>query len=96
MPANRTKAELLLENQHLRMTRASYSREIEDLKAKLAALSQPPESFVALKSADRHGYDPITVWRWARHGLIDTKREGKRWFVKQSSINARIRQLTGQ
>jgi hypothetical protein len=102
MPApRRTKAELLSENQHLRerlaaMTPPSYSREIENLKAKLAAMQAAPfEPYVALKSVDRHGYDPITVWRWARHGLIDTKREGKRWFVKQSSLDARIRRLTG-
>jgi hypothetical protein len=102
MPAPRlTRAALLIENQHLRerlaaMTPPSYSREIENLKAKLAALSQPqPEPYVALKSVDRHGYHETTLLRWCERGLIDSKREGSRWFCRQGSVNAWIKRLAG-
>jgi hypothetical protein len=75
--------------------RAGHSREIANLEAQLAAFQAqqpPPEPYIALKAINRHGYDPATVWRWARHGLIDTKRENKRWFCRQPSVNASIAQ----
>jgi hypothetical protein len=89
--APRTKAEL--ENQL-----ASYSRENENLRKQLAALQAaqlPPELFIALKAVDHHGYHETTVVRWCERGLIDSKREGSRWFVKQSSVDAWIRRLQG-
>ena len=101
MPAARTKAELLSENQHLRerlaaMVPPDYSQEIASLKTQLAALqAKQPEPYVALKSVDRHGSHETTLLRWCERGLIDSKREGSRWFCRQGSVNAWIKRLAG-
>jgi hypothetical protein len=101
MPAPRlTRAALLIENQHLRerlaaMVPPSYSREIENLKAKLAAL-QPEDDFVLLKQiVVPPGYTTFRVWRWGTREEIDTKLIGKRRYYSQRSVTAYIRRLEG-
>jgi hypothetical protein len=83
MPAPRTKAALLIENEQLRQKLATLPRlefEYAQLQAQLEALQTSPEPFVALKAADHHGYHETTLLRWCERGLIEARREGSRWF----------------
>jgi hypothetical protein len=76
-------------------------RENSNLEAQRAALEKflqehpAPEPYIALKQIDAGGYHPVTIWRLARRGLIDSKREGNRWLARQSSANAYFRRLRG-
>jgi hypothetical protein len=103
MPADRrTKAELQSENTKLHaqlatLSRLDYVREIENLRSQLAALQaiQPPPAYIALKAVNGHGFCANTLKRWGRQGLIDTKREGSRWFCLQSSVDLFVARLKG-
>jgi hypothetical protein len=66
------------------------------MAAALAALQAPAEPYIALCAVDHPGYHETTVLRWCARGLVDSKREGSRWFCKQSSVYARIKRLTGE
>jgi hypothetical protein len=65
------------------------------MRGTIAALQAPPEPYIAIKSVDHHGYHKSTLLRWAERGLIDAKQEGSRWFCRQSSVNSRIKRLSG-
>jgi hypothetical protein len=97
-PSRRTKAELTSENEQLRAQLATLPRLIDNLKSQLAATraTQPPPTFIAIKSIDAHGYGIDTLKRWADRGQIDSRREGSRWFATQASVTARVNRLRGR
>jgi hypothetical protein len=100
MSAPRTKAALLIENQHLRELLAALPRlefERDRLLAQLAELqAAPPEPYIILKSLHAPGIPLLTLWRWATGKEFEAKKIRGRWHGKQSSVDARIERHRGR
>ena len=83
-PAPKTKADFkqrLAEITALNVALAARVKELE---------SPPDEPMVALKlAAGLCGVDGETVRVWAVKGHIEARQDGKRWFVRLSSLKAR-------
>jgi hypothetical protein len=64
------------------------------LTARLAEFEAPQERWLPLKSA---AYDCAmvgeTLRAWCEAGLVEARREGKRWYVNVTSVKARQRRL---
>ncbi|WBL76028.1 hypothetical protein I3J27_23695 [Bradyrhizobium xenonodulans] len=60
------------------------------LAARVTQLEQTPEEWLPLKAA-AHDADVVyeTARLWAKAGLIQARRVGKRWFVNVASLKAR-------
>jgi hypothetical protein len=91
MASNPNRASLASQQRLIDALRSDNAR----LAATIAELTAPPEPYIPIKAADHHGYHETTLLRWCERGLIDAKREGSRWFCRQSSINNRIKRLNG-
>ena len=76
---------------------AALQRTVADLKARLEMLEQPPAEWLPLKAAAHDcGEKYETARKWAERGLIEARREGKRWFVNVVSLKARKERLAGR
>jgi hypothetical protein len=76
---------------------AALQRTVADLKARLEMLEQPPAEWLPLKAAAHDcGEKYETARKWAERGLIEARREGKRWFVNVVSLRARQERLAGR
>jgi excisionase family DNA binding protein len=52
----------------------------------------PPPRYEWILTSDaarQLGVDPSTVTRWARYGEIPAKKEGGRWYLRQSVVTER-------
>jgi hypothetical protein len=79
---------------------ALYDREanllqtISQLEARIAELERPAALWMPLKaSALDCNVKYETARTWAASGLIEARREGKRWFVNVVSLRARVQLL---
>ncbi|WP_441260714.1 hypothetical protein AB7008_41635 [Bradyrhizobium sp. 521_C7_N1_3] len=75
----------------------SLKQTIEELRARVAELEQPPPQWTPLKrAASICGLNYETVRVWAERGLIDAHREGGRWMICLRSLRARQVRLFGE
>ena len=72
--------DLDLENASLQARRAALERFLQEHPA--------PEPFLPIKKIDAGTYGQVSVWRWARRGLVEAERRNGRWFARQSSVFA--------
>jgi hypothetical protein len=76
---------------------AALHRTVTDLEARVAQLEQPPAQWLPLKAAAHDaGVRYETARVWAERGLIEARREGKRWLVNVVSLKARKERLAGR
>ena|SRR5436190_24393903 len=79
---------------------AFYDREanllqtISQLEARIAELERPAALWMPLKAAALDcNVKYETARTWAVSGLIEARREGKRWFVNAASLRTRVQLL---
>jgi len=73
---------------------AALKQTIAHLQARVAELEQPAPQWVPLKrAASAYNLKYETARKWAERGLIEARREGKRWFVCTNSLKARQARL---
>ena len=73
---------------------AALKQTIAHLQARVAELEQPAAQWVTLKrAASICGLNYETVRTWAERGLIEARREGKRWMVNLTDLKARQARL---
>jgi hypothetical protein len=76
---------------------AALQRTVAQLEARVAQLEQPPAQWVPLKAAAHDtGVEYETARTWAERGLIEARREGKRWMINLTSLRARKERFAGQ
>jgi len=69
---------------------ADLKRTVALLAAQVAQLEQPPARWLPLKAAAHDaGVNYETARVWAKRGLIEARRDGKRWLVNLVSLKAR-------
>ena len=70
---------------------------VAQLEARVAQLEGAPARWLPLKAAAHDaGVKYETARKWAERGLIEARREGKRWFVNVVSLQARKERLEGR
>lgn len=70
---------------------------VAQLEARLAKLEQPAALWLPLKAAAHDaGVKYETARTWAESGLIEARREGKRWLANLHSLRARRERFAGQ
>jgi len=87
-------------SRHADMTEAQIIADLREtivrLAARVAELEQPAAQWMPLKAAAHDcGLEYETVRTWAVAGLVEARREGKRWFIKLVSLRARQARRTG-
>jgi hypothetical protein len=76
---------------------AALERTLAELEARVAQLEGPPAQWLPLKTAAYDaGVKYETARVWAERGLIEARREDKRWFVNVVSLKARKERLAGR
>jgi hypothetical protein len=69
---------------------AALQRSLAQLEARVAHLEQPAARWLPLKAAAIDaGVKYETARTWAESGLIEARRDGKRWLVNLTSLKAR-------
>lgn len=69
---------------------ADLKRTVAQLEARVAQLEQQPARWLPLKAAAHDaGVEYETARVWAKRGLIEARRDGKRWFANLVSLKAR-------
>ena len=69
---------------------ADLKRALAQLEARVAQLEQLPAQWLPLKAATYDaGVEYETARVWAKRGLIEARRDGKRWFANLVSLKAR-------
>ena len=83
-PAPQTKADLILRLDEITADNAA-------LRKRVAELELPPdEPMIALKpAAYACGMDDETVRVWCVAGHVEAAQDGRRWFIRLSSLKAR-------
>jgi hypothetical protein len=75
---------------------AALQRTVAELEACVAQLEGPPACWLRLKAAAMDaGVKYETARVWAERGLIEARRDGKRWFVNVASLIARKGRFAG-
>jgi len=91
---NRVLAEPTVGDHHAAID--ALQRTVAILEARVAQLEAPPAIWLPLKAAAHDaGVAYETARVWAERGLIEARREGKRWLVNMSSMMARKERLAG-
>jgi hypothetical protein len=76
---------------------AALRHTVARLEARVAQLEQQPARWLPLKAAAHDaGVKYETARVWAVRGLIEARREGKRWFPNVVSLKARKERLAGR
>jgi hypothetical protein len=74
---------------------AALQRTVAELEARVAQLEQPPARWLPLKAAAHDAsVEYETARQWAERGLIEARRDGKRWLVNVVGLKARKELLT--
>jgi hypothetical protein len=69
---------------------AALQLTIAELNVRVAQLEQPPAQWLPLKAAAHDaGVKNETTRKWAKRGLIEARRDGKRWLINLISLKAR-------
>ena len=69
---------------------AALQRSLAPLEARVAQLEQQPPQWLPLKTAAHDaGVEYETTRKWAERGLIEARRDGKRWLINLISLKAR-------
>lgn len=69
---------------------AALQRSLAQLEARVAQLELPPAQWLPLKAAAHDaGVEYETARKWAERGLIEARRDGKRWLANLISLKAR-------
>ena len=75
---------------------AALQHTVAELAARVAQLEAPPAIWLPLKAAAHDvGVKYETARKWAERGLIEARREGKRWVANVVSLKARKERLAG-
>jgi hypothetical protein len=75
---------------------AALQHTVARLEARVAQLEQPAAQWLPLKAAAHDaGVKYETARVWAERGLIEARREGKRWLINVVSLKARKERLAG-
>jgi len=75
---------------------AALQRMVAALEARVAQLEAPTAIWLPLKAAAHDaGVKYETARKWAERGLIEARREGKRWVANVVSLKARKERLAG-
>jgi hypothetical protein len=97
MTSQRTHEELVASVSALQELMHMLMLDNEQLRTKLTQLEQravpPSPEWIALNAADRGTYSYECVRAWCENGLIEARREGRRWFVNKASLSARLARL---
>ena len=75
---------------------AALQRTVAELAARVGQLEAPTAIWLPLKAAAHDaGVKYETARKWAERGLIEARREGKRWVANVVSLKARKERLAG-